>query len=152
MAFALLDLGAARILLHDTAPERARALAAELGEHRCGVASDPAAALTRAAGLVNATPVGMLGYPGNPVPMHAVQRHHWVADVIYTPLETDLIKGAYAKGARAIGGAGMCVFQAVESFRLFSGVAPDVSRMLCTFFEAVAIRERTVAELDGAQH
>jgi shikimate dehydrogenase len=152
VAFALLDLGAARILAYDAALERARAFAAELGEHRCSVETDPAAALTHAAGIVNATPVGMSGHPGNPVPMHAVQRHHWVADVIYTPLETELIERARAKGARAVGGAGMCVFQAVESFRLFSGIAPDVSRMQRTFFEAVAMRERAVAELDGAKH
>ena len=152
VGFALLDLGAARILAYDAVPERARALAAALGEHRCIVESDPALALARAAGVVNATPVGMSGYAGNPVPMHAVERRHWVADVIYTPLETELIKGARAKGARVVGGAGMCVFQAVESFRLFSGITPDVSRMHRTFSAAVAIRERTLTEGDGARH
>ena len=150
VAFALRDLGASRVLACDTATERARSLAVALGEDRCRVETDAAAALTRAAGVVNATPVGMLGYAGNPVPMHAVGRRHWVADVIYTPLETELIKAARAKGARVVGGAGMCVFQAVEAFRLFTGIAPDVSRMHRTFSAAAAIRESTLTDVDGA--
>ena len=72
--------------------------------------------------MVNATPVGMLGIPGNPIPIDAIAPHHWVADVIYTPLETELIKVARAKGAKVMGGAGMCVHQAAETFRLFTGL------------------------------
>ena len=100
--------------------------------------------------MVNATPVGMLGYPGIPVPMEAVNRDHWVADVIYTPLETELIKAARAKGARVAGGAGMCVFQAVEAFRLFTEIAPDIARMRRTFSAAAAIRENTLTNNGGA--
>ena len=69
VAFALLDLGAACVLVHDKDGERARALASELGRERAE--ADPALALGRAAGVVNATPVGMLGFPGNPVPIDA---------------------------------------------------------------------------------
>jgi shikimate dehydrogenase len=150
VAHALFDLGAAHVLICDTAPERARALAAALGEDRCRVAPDAAAALRGANGLVNATPVGMYGCPGNPVPMHAVGRHHWIADVIYTPLETELVKATRAKGARAIGGAGMCVFQAAEAFRLFTGIVPDITRMHRTFSAAAAARENTLANTDAA--
>jgi shikimate dehydrogenase len=145
VAWALFDLGAVCILLHDKDAGRARALAASLGAERCRVVSDPTLALAEAGGVVNATPVGMLGVPGNPVAMHAVQRHHWVADVIYTPLETELIAAARAKGARAVGGAGMCVYQAAESFRLFAGVAPDIARMHRTFQAAAALREKARA-------
>jgi shikimate dehydrogenase len=145
VASALFDLGAVRILVHDQDAGRARALAASVGVGRCRVVADPALALAEAGGVVNATPVGMLGVPGNPVPMHAVERHHWVADVIYTPLETELIAAARAKGARVVGGAGMCVHQAAESFRLFAGVAPDVARMHRTFQAAAAVRERELA-------
>ena len=91
---------------------------------------------SRAAGLVNATPVGMLGMPGLPVSLDSVRASHWVADVIYTPLETELIKGARAKGSKVMGGAGMCVHQAAESFRLFTGLPPDTSRMQRTFVRA----------------
>jgi len=151
VAFALLDLGAACVLVHDTDPGRALGLASHLGPNRCRIEVDPAGALGTAAGVVNATPVGMLGLPGNPVPMQAVGRRHWVAEVIYTPLETELIKAARTKGARVVGGAGMCVHQAAEAFRLFTGVAPDIARMHRTFSAAAAVRERALICADGAQ-
>jgi shikimate dehydrogenase len=92
--------------------------------------------------MVNATPVGMTGFPGLPIATSAIQAHHWVADVIYTPLETDLLKAARAKGARVMGGAGMCVHQAVEAFRLFTGFTPDVERMHTAFAKAAVLRDR----------
>jgi shikimate dehydrogenase len=84
----------------------------------------------------------MLGIPGIPIPISAIQGHHWVADVIYTPLETELVKGARAKGCKVMGGAGMCVHQAVESFRLFTGCTADLDRMQHTFAEAAEQREK----------
>ena len=68
VAFALLDLGARHVVVHDVDARRAQGLAAELGSERGGVAHDPARALATVAGVVNATPVGMLGFSGNPVP------------------------------------------------------------------------------------
>jgi shikimate dehydrogenase len=64
-----------------------------------------------------------------------------VADVIYTPLETDFLKAAKARGARTMGGAGMCVHQAAEAFRYFTGQRADVERMRRTFAEACARAE-----------
>jgi shikimate dehydrogenase len=145
VAFALFDLGASLVLVHDKDAERSCSLAAGLGRERCGIAADLAAALSRAAGVVNATPVGMLGFPGNPVPVRAVERHHWVADVIYTPLDTELVADARAKGARLVNGAGMCVHQAAEAFRLFTGLAPDIARMQRTFRAAAAVQEKALA-------
>ena len=99
----------------------------------------------RLSGVVNATPVGMLGIPGDPVPIDAITAGHWVADVIYTPLETRLIETARAKGARVMGGAGMCVHQAAETFKIFTGLPADVHRMQRTFAEAAAVREKNLA-------
>ena len=45
-----------------------------------------------------------------------------------------------------MGGAGMCVHQAAESFRLFTGLAPDLPRMQRTFAEAAALRDKSLAE------
>ena len=78
-----------------------------------------------------------------PLEMNAIARH-WVADVIYTPLETDLIKAARARGARAMGGAGMCIHQAAASFQIFTGLVADLARMQETFAEAAAARERSL--------
>src|SRR5262249_27262277 len=71
-----------------------------LGESRSHAVSSVAVAMATAASVVNATPAGMLGVPGIPVPPDAIARHHWVADVIYTPLETKLIETARSKGCR----------------------------------------------------
>ena len=153
VAFALFDLGVRKLKVHDTDPARATALVAALGATfgggRAEVAHDVAAALTDAAGVVNATPLGMHGIPGNPVPMTAVTARHFVADVIYSPLETELIAAARAKGARAMGGAGMCIHQAVETFALIAGAHADVGRMRRTFASAAALRERSMADAAG---
>jgi shikimate dehydrogenase len=150
-AFALLDLGAESLLVHDKDARQAASLVADLTarfERPCAqVAADPRTALAQAAGVVNATPVGMIGFPGIPVPIDEIETRHWVMDVIYTPLETELVQSARARGARAAGGAGMCVHQAAEAFRLFTGVAPDVARMRRTFMAAASARDKTLAAL-----
>ena len=124
VAFALIDLGARTLVVHDTDAQRATALVADLMSHygatRCRLTEDFAADLADAAGVVNATPIGMLGMPGNPVPLAAIRPGHWVADVIYTPMETELIKAARGKGCRVLTGGGMCVHQAADAFRLFT--------------------------------
>jgi shikimate dehydrogenase len=149
VAFALMDLGAETIGVHDQDRARAGALVDSLVSHfgraRARLESDPAAALARVAGVANATPVGMRGIPGNPVPMAAVDARHWVADVIYTPLETELVMAARAKGARSFGGGGMCVHQAAAAFQLFTGRSPDIQRMHRVFQAAAATRDANLA-------
>lgn len=144
VAFALMDHGVARLQLHDTNGQRAAALCADLaarfGPRRCQVTAAPAPALLEAAGLVNATPIGMRGYPGMALPRDLVQSRHWVADIIYTPLETDLLKLARDRGCRTMNGGGMCVHQAAEAYRLFTGAEADVARMHRTFERACALR------------
>lgn len=145
VAFALFDLGVASLAVSDKNEAQAAGLVAALAAHhgpeRCRVERDPVSALADAAGLVNATPVGMTGIPGMAIPPDAIEARHWVADVIYSPLETELVKAAQARGARTMGGAGMCVHQAVEAYRLFSGVTPDVARLHKAFAEAASRRE-----------
>jgi shikimate dehydrogenase len=131
--------------VHDTDMARAAALVADLmghyGSARCRLADSLPEAISAAAGVVNATPVGMQGIPGNPVPVAALSSRHWVADVIYTPIETELIEAARAAGARVLTGGGMCVHQAAETFRLFTGLQPDVGRMHRTFATVLAARD-----------
>ena len=147
VAFALFDLGVQTLLVNDSNPVQAAglvdALAAEFGSDRCRVETNPAAALAKASGLVNATPVGMTGFPGLPIDTDAIESRHWVADVIYSPLETELLAVARARGARIMGGAGMCVHQAVEAFSLFTGFTPEAARLHAAFARAAAAREKT---------
>jgi shikimate dehydrogenase len=151
VAFALMDLGVADLVLHDLDTARANALKADLSQHygpsRCRLAQDLERDIAAAAGVVNATQVGMRGFPGNPVPVAALKATHWAADVIYTPMQTEFLKAAAAKGARTLNGSGMCVHQAVEVFRQLTGVAPDPARLQRAFATAVAARD---AELTAA--
>jgi len=142
VAQALLAERAGRLALHDVAPGRAADLAARLcgrfGEGRAAVAGDLAEEVAAADGLVNCTPVGMRGRPGLPLPAALLHPRLWVAEVIYVPLETELLRAASALGCRTLGGGGMAVFQAVGAFRLFSGREPDPARMAAHFARLVS--------------
>jgi shikimate dehydrogenase len=146
VGFALMDLGVAVLVIHDRDGARATALKSDIAKYygaaRCRVTSDLEGDIAAADGVVNATQVGMRGFPGNPVPVSALTAAQWCADVIYSPVETAFLQAAAAKGCRAMNGGGMCVYQAVEAFRLFTGIAPDVARLHRTFAAAlVAQRE-----------
>ena len=145
VACALMDLGVTQLIIHDLDPARANALCGNLAKHfgayRCRVARDLERDIADADGIVNATQVGMRGFPGNPVPASALKSSQWCADVIYTPIETEFLKAAAAKGARVLNGAGMCVHTAVEAFRLFTGIAPDVARLHAAFAKALVERD-----------
>jgi shikimate dehydrogenase len=139
VAFALRDLGVASLHVYDVDRQRARKLCTDVGETARPIDA-PEAAAASAAGIVNATPVGMQGHPGLPMTPDAIRAGQFVADVIYTPLETDFLKAARKRGARTMGGGGMCVHQAVDAFRHFTGRTPDIDRMKRTFAEAATRR------------
>ena len=67
------------------------------------------------------------GHPPDCLP--AVQKRHWVADIVYVPLETELLRAARAKGCRTLDGGGMAVFQAAGAFLLFTGCLADAARI-----------------------
>lgn len=143
-AFALFELGVREVILSDRSEAQAvglaETLAANFGKDRCRIVKDPAREIPDATGLVNATPVGMVGMSGLPVAVDGLHASQWVADVIYSPLETALLKAAHARGARVVGGAGMCIHQAAEAFRLFTGKPADIAHMRRIFNEAAARR------------
>jgi shikimate dehydrogenase len=94
-----------------------------------------ASAMADADGLVHATPTGMKEHPGLPLPPELLRTDLWVAEVVYRPLETELVRRARALGCQVLNGGRMAVFQAVDAFRLFSGVEPNPGRMLSHFDE-----------------
>lgn len=150
VAFALMDLGVGLLIVHDLDGARANGLKADLAAHYgaacCRVTSDLEADIAAADGVVNATQVGMRGFPGNPIPVAPLRASHWAADVIYTPIQTVFLEAAAAKGARVLNGGGLCVHQAVEAFRLFTGIEPDVACLHRAFASALAARERNITE------
>lgn len=141
VAQALLQSGVGQLDIHDTAPGRADALAERLRglfAAKVNVVDDLAPSAATADGIVNATPVGMAKYPGLPIDRALVAPRHWVADVVYFPLETELVALARSMGCRVLPGGGMAVHQAVRAFELFTGVAPDAAQMSATFRQALA--------------
>jgi shikimate dehydrogenase len=88
--------------------------------------------MAAADGVLNTTPLGMAKYPGMAVPAELLRSDLWVADIVYFPLETELLRQARARGCRTLSG-GMAVFQAVGAFRHFTGIEPDATRMLRHF-------------------
>jgi shikimate dehydrogenase len=148
VAFALMDLGLRELIVFDKDLARAAALVGDVTTHfglgRCRVSERLSDEIAAADGVANATPIGMTGFPGNPVPVDALRPELWVADVIYTPIETELIRVAAAKGARVLTGGGMCVHQAVDAFRLFTGLTPDAARMHRTFDDALRTRDKAL--------
>jgi len=137
VAHALLTLGVGVLSIFDTDGARAGGLAADLcarfGAARAVSLADPVPAIATADGLVNTTPVGMTGHPGMPVAAAALRPDLWVADVVYFPLETELLRTARRVGCRTMSGGTMAVFQAVGAFRLFTGLEPDAERMIRHF-------------------
>lgn len=137
VAHALLTLEVGGLSIVDTDRARAERLAQDLcgrfGPGCAVAADDPARAVRAADGIVNATPVGMTKYPGMSVARELLRPDLWVADIVYLPLETELLRRARALGCRTLSGGGMAVFQAADAFRLFTGIAPDPERMIRHF-------------------
>ena len=131
-AYAALQLGVRELLVVDTIHERACALAdrmAEMCPGRVRPVGDVSEALPGADGLIHATPIGMAGHPGLALPASLLRADFWVADIVYFPLETELLRVAKRIGCRTLDGSGMAVYQAVEAFRLFTGLQAVASRM-----------------------
>lgn len=137
VAHALADLGAGQILVRDpregVAATLGAGLDAAMGRRIAVVVEDIEAAAAEADGIVNATPVGMAAYPGTAIAPELLEPRHFVADIVYFPLETALLAAARARGCRTLSGEGMAVFQAVRAFALFTGHEPDRALMLKTF-------------------
>jgi shikimate dehydrogenase len=92
-------------------------------------------------GLVHCTPVGMAAHPGVPLDLELLEPRHWVADIVYRPIETELVRGARAKGCDVLDGGRMAVGQAADAFRIFTGLDADPERMRSHFLELVAAEE-----------
>lgn len=120
-AAAFLDAGAPAVRLLNRSPERARALAAELGGPVAAVAPDgERAALADAAVIVNATPAAP------DIPLEAAPARAVVMDMVYAPLRTPLLARAQALSLATVDGLAMLIGQAAPSFTaLFGAPVPE---------------------------
>jgi shikimate dehydrogenase len=137
VASALFATGARSLMIADRDYARASELCERLngrwGTGRAGVVADINAATLAANGIVNATPMGMVEHPGTPIDTSLLSSKQWVADIVYFPLETQLLRDARGCGCETIDGSGMVIAQAALAFEIMTGHRADQQRMRSTF-------------------
>ena len=131
VVYGLLERGVARIHLHNRTLAKAEAFRERFGPKVVPTTTDELPAALAGAGLVvNAASFGMVGYPDLDVDLATVRDDAVVADVVYVPLETGLLKKARARGLRVSDGLGMLLHQGTVCFEKWFGVHPVVTREL----------------------
>jgi shikimate dehydrogenase len=154
-AYALLTQGTRRLDLFDSEPLRAAELAARMRTHFPGQTiatlspDELATAIAAATGIVHATPMGMLHHPGVAFDLDLLPQEAWVSDVVYRPLETQLIRQAARRGHPVLDGGLMAVGQACASLQIITGIRPDRDRMQRHFRELISDEERSVTGKGG---
>jgi shikimate dehydrogenase len=137
VVLALADQGAKEIRLVNRSFDKAQAMAAEFGSPVIAVPWEQRhAALGGAALLVNTTSQGMQSHPPLELDLSALPTSALVSDIIYVPLETELLQAAKARGNPTVGGLGMLLNQARPAFEAWFGVLPDVTPDLRRLVEA----------------
>ena len=133
VAFGLAALGAEAIRLLDLDRGRAERLAAALREVRPGTNTTAAASLEDAArgahGIVNCSPVGMVGHEGTPVPRDLLPGAAWAFDAVYTPADTRFLAEAAAAGLETLSGYELFFEQGADGTEIFLGGAVDRARL-----------------------
>lgn len=134
VGFGLLALGLEELALVEQDLPKAEHLAEALRAASPGltvrVAADVAEGAAGAAGLVNCTPVGMVGHAGTPVPRPLMAGAAWAFDAVYTPVDTRFLTDAAAAGLATMSGWELYFYQGLHAFEVFHGreVAEDVLR------------------------
>jgi shikimate dehydrogenase len=137
VVFGLIERGISRVHLANRTLERAKALAGQFGASVHPVMWDAVGELLpRAKLLVNTTSLGMHGQPPLEIDAGQLPGDAVVADLVYVPLETPLLKAARARGLKTADGLGMLLHQAVRGFELWFGRRPEVTSELRALVEA----------------
>jgi shikimate dehydrogenase len=142
IAHAAMALGVERLFIVDRDRERAELLARRVAGNHPGrtvaSADELASAAKSADGLIHATPTGMAAHPGLAFDPSLLRPEMWMVEIVYFPIETELLRAARARGCRTVDGGGMMVCQAVGAFEHFTGIRPDAGRMETHFLRMVA--------------
>ena len=139
VAFGLAALGASELRLCDRDAAKAQALADDLTQAAPGLTvtlhTDAASGAGAADGLINCTPVGMVGYEGTPLPPQAMHGAAWAFDAVYTPVETQFLLDASASGLQVISGWELFFHQGLDAWNLFSGQPADATALRAALLE-----------------
>lgn len=135
VAHGLAERGVSALTIIDVDHARAEQLAQDVrqsagSEIAAASAHDVGVHLRGADGVVNATPFGMAHHPGTAFDPDLLRDDMWVSDIVYRPVETELIRCARARGCRVITGLGMAMHQAADAFEIFTGEQADRHAML----------------------
>lgn len=130
VVFGLASLGASEVLLHDTDLSKVVSLAGAVRNQFPAVVVHAAEAamlsdLGGFDGVVNCTPLGMVGRPGSALPQGARGSPAWAFDAVYTPDRTEFREQVEAMGAAFLSGYDLYFHQGVQAFEIFTGVKPD---------------------------
>lgn len=130
IGFALGALGASELRLFEQDRSKAEALAhaleAAFQGFRIEIASSIEDAALGADGLINCTPLGMVGYGGSAIPEQVIGRQHWAFDAVYTPVDTEFLLDARAAGLTVMSGYELFFHQGVQAFKIFTGREVDL--------------------------
>ena len=154
-AYALLSCGTETLVLSDVDDARAEDLATRMRAHfpaqtvATVTRDDLPSAIRAARGVVHATPMGMLHHPGIAFDLDLLTEGAWVSDVVYRPLETELIRQAAERGHPVLDGGRMAVGQAYASLQVITGMTPDRERMQRHFRALIGAEERSGAGGDS---
>ena len=141
IVYGLLQAGVSEVRVFNRTRSRAEALAVQFGPRVKIHDWAERSARSRDAGLlVNATSIGLKGEGSLKMDLSGFAPDCVVADIVYVPLETELLAKAKARGLRTVDGLGMLLHQAVPGFEAWFGPRPAVTP---------ALRDRIVADLAG---
>jgi len=122
-----IDIGVPEILLTNRTRERAEQLKADFGDKITVVDWVQAGnAMEGVNAVINTTSLGMVGKPEMRVPLDALAPGMLVSDLVYSPLQTKLLRAATDAGATAVDGLGMLLHQAAPGFERWFKVKPEV--------------------------
>ncbi|MFT6450607.1 MAG: shikimate dehydrogenase [Halocynthiibacter sp.] len=123
----LIDVGVPEVRLSNRTRARADALRSEFGAKiKIYEWVQAGNMLEGAATVINASSLGMQGKPDLRVPLDGLSSKAVVTDLVYAPLETDLLARARQLGCTTVDGLGMLIYQAAPAFERWFGQRPDV--------------------------
>ncbi len=144
VAFALAQLGATDLRLFDlnkaSAEKLARTISSAGNEIEVDVAASIGDAVTGADGLVNCTPLGMVGHSGTAIPAALIRGQSWAFDAVYTPVETEFLANSRAAGLSIMSGYELFLHQGINAFRIFTGCEVDPVALRAALLEPVTER------------
>ena len=142
IGFALKKIKADELVIFDTKNGLAKSLVEQLkGSHTKVRESTPdlLSEMKRADGLVNATPIGMFQYPGNPFPTAGINNQSWAFDAVYTPENTEFLDYCRQLGIKTLSGFYLFLYQGLDAFKHFTGIDAEMSQVETAFLQRFSL-------------